>query len=114
MTTQLLKKCVLIPHKHSEEEEKIYAEHPFKRGSMKFDDFNYQIYNPYILIEDLTATMTAEQKSAHKAKIKNISVKQDTETLSYDIIQKVGAEYTFENLAVKTQQDLETELEFQR
>jgi len=46
--------------KQSEEEEKIYAEHPFKRGSMKFDDYNYQIYNPYILVEDVTATMTAE------------------------------------------------------
>ena len=46
--------------KQTEEEEKIYAEHPFKRGSMKFDNYNYQIYNPYILLEDVTATMTAE------------------------------------------------------
>ena len=46
--------------KQSEEEEKIYAEHPFKRGSMKFDDYNYQIYNPYILLEDVTENMTAE------------------------------------------------------
>lgn len=41
MTTQLLKKCVLVPIKQSEDQEKMYAEHPFKRGSMKFDDFNY-------------------------------------------------------------------------
>ena len=30
----------------------MFQEHPFKRGSMKFDDFNYQVYNPYILVQE--------------------------------------------------------------
>ena len=33
--------CVLIPYKVSEKEEDAYQQHPFKRGAMKFDDFNY-------------------------------------------------------------------------
>ena len=49
-TTHFLKKCILVPTRQSEQEERAYQEHPFKRGSMKFDDYNYQVYNPYILI----------------------------------------------------------------
>jgi len=30
----------------------VYQENPFKRGSMKFDDYNYQVYNPYILVAE--------------------------------------------------------------
>jgi hypothetical protein len=57
--------------KQSEEEEKIYAEHPFKRGSMKFDDYNYQIYNPYILVEDMAPPgqpKTSRSKSSLKSR----------------------------------------------
>jgi hypothetical protein len=36
----------------------MYENHPFKRGSMKFDDYNYLMYNPYILVEDDTINMT--------------------------------------------------------
>ena len=59
-----------MPLKQSEEEEKIYAEHPFKRGSMKFDDFNYQIYNPYILIEDTVPAgdRKGRSKSSHRSR----------------------------------------------
>jgi hypothetical protein len=49
-TTHFLKKCILVPSRQNEQEEKYYLDHPFKRGSMKFDDFNYEVYNPYILI----------------------------------------------------------------
>ena len=41
-TTHFLKKCVLMPGRQTEQEERYYQENPFKRGSMKFDDFNYK------------------------------------------------------------------------
>jgi len=40
-TTHFLKKCILVPTRQNEQEERAYQENPFKRGSMKFDDFNY-------------------------------------------------------------------------
>jgi len=58
MTTQLLKKCVLVPQNKEEEDERHYEENPFTRGSMKFDDYNYGLYNPHILIEDKTHNMS--------------------------------------------------------
>lgn len=79
MTTQLLKKCVLVPLKQSEEEEKIYAEHPFKRGSMKFDDFNYQIYNPYILVED--SAPAGAKKGRSKSSFRSHQIEKNTEVL---------------------------------
>lgn len=27
-------------------------QHPFKRGAMGFEDYNYSLYNPYILVEN--------------------------------------------------------------
>lgn len=51
-TTHFLKKCILVPSRQNEQEEKYYLENPFKRGSMKFDDFNYEVFNPYILIQE--------------------------------------------------------------
>lgn len=54
-TTHLLKKAVMIPIKYDEEgraEENVNAYNPFMRGVMEFDDFNYTVHNPYILVED--------------------------------------------------------------
>lgn len=54
-TTQMLKKSVMIPIKTDQEgvvEEVPHAYNPFMRGVMEFDDFNYTLHNPYILIED--------------------------------------------------------------
>ena len=51
-TTHFLKKCVIVPNKHNEHEERTNKANPFKRGSMQFDDFNYEQYNPYILVEE--------------------------------------------------------------
>ena len=51
-TTHFLKKCVLVPSRATDAEEKSNQVHPFKRGSMQFDDFNYDQYNPFILIEE--------------------------------------------------------------
>ena len=41
------------------------SENPFKRGSMKFDDFNYEVYNPYILVEE-----RPEEKKARRERRK--------------------------------------------
>ena len=51
-TTHFLKKCVIVPNKPNEQEDKTNKANPFKRGSMQFDDFNYEQYNPYILVEE--------------------------------------------------------------
>ena len=51
-TTHFLKKCLLVPTRQTEQEERTYQDNPFKRGSMKFDDFNYQMHNPYILVKE--------------------------------------------------------------
>jgi len=53
-TTHLLKKSVMIPVKYDEEGnlEESYAYTPFLRGVMEFDDYNYAVHNPYILVED--------------------------------------------------------------
>ena len=51
-TTHFLKKCVLMPTRQTEAEERVYQENPFKRGSMKFDDYNYEMFNPYILVQE--------------------------------------------------------------
>ena len=62
-TTHFLKQCILIPSRQSEDQERNYQENPFKRGSMKFDDFNYDIYNPYILIpEEKGRSQSKEEK----------------------------------------------------
>ena len=54
-TTHLLKKSVMIPINHDEEgqiEEVAHAYNPFMRGIMEFDDYNYAVHNPYVLVED--------------------------------------------------------------
>jgi hypothetical protein len=60
VTTQMLKKCVLVPREKEEDNERHFEENPFTRGSMKFDDFNYGLYNPHILIEDTTKSLPAD------------------------------------------------------
>ena len=68
-TTHFLKKCILVPSRQNEQEEKYYLDNPFKRGSMKFDDFNYEVYNPYILIQEDKKNQDAndEEKDAIKS-----------------------------------------------
>lgn len=44
----------MIPMKYDEEGnlEEIDAYNPFMRGIMEFDDYNYTVHNPYVLVED--------------------------------------------------------------
>lgn len=54
-TTHLLKKSVMIPIKYDDEgqiEDVLHAYNPFMRGVMEFDDYNYAVHNPYVLVED--------------------------------------------------------------
>ena len=53
-TTHLLKKSVMIPMKYDEDDNpiEIDAYNPFMRGVMEFDDYNYAVHNPYVLVED--------------------------------------------------------------
>ena len=46
-TTHLLKKCVLVPNSDNQKK----TQTSFKRGVMDFEDFNYSLYNQYILVE---------------------------------------------------------------
>ncbi len=45
----MLKKCVVIPNAEMKNEQ--LANSSFKRGAMQFEDYNYTMFNPYILIE---------------------------------------------------------------
>jgi hypothetical protein len=45
----MLKKCVIIPNKILKNDK--VSNSSFKRGSMQFEDFNYTIFNPHILID---------------------------------------------------------------
>ena len=54
-TTHLLKKSVMVPIRYDDDdqlEEMGHAYNPFMRGVMEFDDYNYAIHNPYVLVED--------------------------------------------------------------
>lgn len=63
-TTHLLKRCVVVQERASRNQKKVYNTNPFKRGAMTFDDYNYQIYNPYILVEDAEKTDVLDAKKA--------------------------------------------------
>ena len=45
----------MVPIRYDEDdqlEEMGHAYNPFMRGVMEFDDYNYAIHNPYVLVED--------------------------------------------------------------
>lgn len=45
----------MIPIKYDDDgnvEEVAHAYNPFMRGVMEFDDYNYTVHNPYVLVED--------------------------------------------------------------
>jgi len=45
----------MVPIKYDDDgniEEVAHAYNPFMRGVMEFDDYNYAIHNPYVLVED--------------------------------------------------------------
>jgi len=34
------------------ENQNLLNQHPFKRGAMTFEDYNYSLFNPFILVEN--------------------------------------------------------------
>ena len=44
----------MIPMKYDEDDNliEVDAYNPFMRGIMEFDDYNYAVHNPYVLVED--------------------------------------------------------------
>ena len=75
-TTHLLKKSVMIPIKYDDEgnvEEVAHAYNPFMRGVMEFDDYNYTVHNPYVLVEDPKfLEQEAKNKTASNSNIQPI------------------------------------------
>lgn len=52
-TTHFLKKSIMVPLKtldNGTHEEPKNTDHPFMRGIMQFDDYNYRRYNQHILV----------------------------------------------------------------
>ena len=74
-TTHLLKKAVMIPIKYDDEgnqEEVGHAYNPFMRGVMEFDDYNYAVHNPYVLVED--PKYAEDDKNAKKSPDMDLSL----------------------------------------
>jgi len=46
----MLKKCVIMQYKSLKKESLVNSS--FKRGVMQFEDINYTVYNPHILVEN--------------------------------------------------------------
>ena len=97
-TTHFLKKCVIQPMKEIAEAEDRESpiirvtSHPFKRGVMDFEDYNYAQFNPYILVSDKKVAYKVareeESKGIHGAaevltenKLENINQTYDHESL---------------------------------
>lgn len=77
---------------------------------MKFDDYNYLMYNPYILVEDDTINMTQAQKSAKKKKY--AIEKTESEGLSFEAMDKaLVVDYEFTELNLKTPIEIDIEQE---
>ena len=76
-TTHLIKKAVMVPLQTDDEGrevEQANAEHPFMRGIMTFDDFNYNHFNKFVLVP---APATHKEKQLLKQQtLKQIEDKQ--------------------------------------
>jgi len=63
-TTHFIKKSIQVPIEYDEEGEVGEVENvqtPFMRGIMNFDDYNYKVFNPYILVEEPNAERKREE-----------------------------------------------------
>lgn len=69
-TSHMIKKAVMIPIEQDDDGltiEKENTMHPFMRGVMNFDDYNYKQYNEYVLLTGPHTTKNGDGKS-HKSK----------------------------------------------
>ena len=79
-TTHMLKKTVMIPLKTDEQgkvTEQPNVNHPFMRGVMEFDDFNYGPYNNMILLPEPIAS-SPKQAQHHVADDKSVALSLKT------------------------------------
>ena len=70
----------MIPISYDENgnlEEVVNAYNPFMRGVMEFDDYNYAVHNPYILVED--PKLAAEEEAVATGK-KNLVSEEEPMT----------------------------------
>ena len=68
-TTHFIKKSVMVPLEYDDEgiiQENENINHPFMRGIMNFDDYNYQVFNPYILLEEPNAERKRQEALERK------------------------------------------------
>ena len=102
-TTHFLKKSIMIPLKVDEEGAKQNIEvtnpyHPFMRGVMEFDDYNYKLYNPYVLLKE-------PEDEAHKRRMAKLDAKQlqgdMSEKLSAKAIERYEADYEHDAIRVE-------------
>ncbi len=69
-TTHFLKKCVIQPIKEILDAEETGSpqsqalSHPFRRGVMEFEDYNYAQFNDYILVSDKKLAVQAAIKDS--------------------------------------------------
>ena len=97
-----------MPTRQSEKEERIAQDNPFKRGSMKFDDFNYKVYNPYILVKEEQAKHGRRGKREHVIHEASREDDANSRGLSVKQFPNLAVElpkYQFESLSVKTPED---------
>lgn len=74
----------MIPLKHDEDGKAIEAtniSHPFMRGIMEFDDYNYNQYNEMILVPELKPSSPKERQQMQHQIADNESVTLSVKTL---------------------------------
>jgi hypothetical protein len=69
-TTHFIKKAVMVPfeidEKGNEKVNETHQEHPFMRGIMNFDDYNYKSFNDYVFLEEPTEVEGKDDKKKRK------------------------------------------------
>lgn len=135
MTTHMLKKCIKVPKVVMQstidpnglsltEYNRVMdrqKEEPFKRGVMCFDDFNYDLYNQYILVdpnyneEDISQPLPKGFVPKTVEKNKRGQVKQDshdTESLALtdkNLLEICPEKYVHAGIDVMTEEEKKEE-----
>eukprot|EP00347_Sterkiella_histriomuscorum_P024062 403332433 len=113
LTTHFLKRCVKIPRvkikgqtqtenmdnsRILEQLEKMKV-NPFKRGAMRFEDYNYGMYNDYILIDSQKGQQLQKQGYGKISKY-NSMVGSELRLTEQQLEESVSAQYEFEDIVV--------------
>lgn len=74
--------------------------HPFMRGAMEFDDYNYKLYNPYVLLKE----PEDEAEKRKMAKLDNLTKNMQSdmsEKLSVKAIEKYDEDYQHDVIMIE-------------